>query len=57
MEEFKARSNTTKTKAIDTNSSDKVVNSGFGEERKCDQLIVMDDVSGSADESKSLQTF
>ena len=57
LEEFKARSNTAKTKAIDTKSSDKVVNSGSGEKRKCDQLIVMDDVSGSADESKSLQTF
>ena len=57
LEEFKARSNAAKTKAIDTNSSDKVVNSDFGEERKCDQLIVMDEVSGSADESKGLQTF
>ena len=52
MEEFKARSNTVKTKAIDINLSDKVVNSSFGEETKRDQLVVMDAVSGLADESK-----
>ena len=52
MEEFKARSNTVKTKAIDINLSDKIVNSSFGVETKRDQLIVMDNVSGLADESK-----
>ena len=41
-----------KTKAIDINLSDKVVNSSFGEETKRDQLVVMDAVSGLADESK-----
>ena len=41
-----------KTKAIDINLSDKVVNSSFGEETKRDQLVVMGAVSGLADESK-----
>ena len=57
MEEFKARSNTVKTKAIDINLSDKVVNSSFGVETKRDQLIVMDNVSGLADESKNVYLF
>ena len=59
MEEFKARLNTAKTKILDTNSSEKVINSGFGEETKLDRLIVvvMDNVSGLADESKKFASF
>ena len=59
MEEFKARLNTAKTKTLDTNSSEKVINSGFGEETKLDRLIVvvMDNVSGLADESKMFASF
>ena len=57
LEEFKARSNTAKTKALDTNLFEEVVNSGFGEETKRDRLIVMDDVSGLADESKKFVSF
>ena len=59
MEEFKARLNTAKTKTLDTNSSEKVINSGFGEETKLDRLIVvvMDNVSGLADESKKFASF
>ena len=59
MEEFKARLNTAKTKTLDTNSSEKVINSGFGEEAKRDRLIVvvMDNVSGLADESKKFASF
>ena len=57
LEEFKARSNTAKTKALDTNLFEEVVNSGFGEETKRDRLIVIDDVSGLADESKKFVSF
>ena len=57
LEEFKARSNTAKTKALDTNLSGKIVNSGFGEETKRDQLIVMDDVPGLADELRKFASF
>ena len=58
LDEFKAHSNTAKTKALDTYSSEEVVNNGgFGEETKPDRLIVMDDVSGLADESKKLASF
>ena len=39
LEEFKARSDTAKTKALHTNySSDKILNSDFGEETKRDLL-------------------
>ena len=58
LEEFKARSDTVKTKALHTNySSDKILNSGFGEETKRDRLIVMDDVYGLADGSKKFASF
>ena len=58
MDEFKARSNTAKTKASDAFSSKEVVNNGgFGEETKRDRLIVMDGVSGLADESKKFARF
>ena len=53
LEDFKARLNTAKTNHI--YSSD--VNSDFGEKSKRDQLIVMDDVPGLADESKKLGSF
>ena len=52
-----ARSNTAKNKDLHTYSSEEVVNNGFGEETKCDQLIVIDDVSGLADESKKFARF
>ena len=45
---LKACWNTAKPKAIDTNSSEEIVNSGFEEETKCDWLIVMDNVPGLA---------
>ena len=55
---FKACSNTAKTKALDIYFSEEVVNNGgFGEKTKRDQHIVMNDVSGLADESKNLQVF
>ena len=58
LDELKARSNTAKTKTLDTYSSEEVVNNGgFGEETKRDRLIIMDDVSGSADESKKFASF
>ena len=54
LEEFKASSNT--AKATNTYSSDDeeqdIVNSGFGEKTKRDQLILMDNVSGLAENSK-----
>ena len=53
LEDFKARLNTAKTN--DIYSSD--VNSDFGEKSKRDQLIVMNDVPGLADESKKLGSF
>ena len=52
-----ARSNTAKNKDLHTYSSEEVVNNGFGEETKCDKLIVIDDVSGLADESKKFARF
>ena len=58
LDEIKACPNTAKTKALDTYSSEEVVNNGgFGEETKRDQLIAMDDVSGLADESKKFASF
>ena len=51
-----ARSNTAKNKDLHTYLSEEVVNNGFGE-TKCDQLIVIDDVSGLADESKNFARF
>ena len=57
LEGFKAHPNT--TKVSDTYSIDKedIVNSGFGEKSKCDQLIVMDDISGLAGKSKKIENF
>ena len=58
LEDFKARLNT--ARAIDTYSLDEdndIVNSGFGEKTNRDRLIVMDDVSGLADESKKFASF
>ena len=52
-----ARSKTAKNKDLHNYSSEEVVNNGFGEETKCDQLIVIDDVSGLADESKKFARF
>ena len=58
LDEFKARSNTAKIKALGANSSEEVVNNGgFGEETKRDRLIVMDGISGLADESKKFASF
>ena len=58
MSEFKARPNAAKAKALDTYSSEEVVNNdGFGEETKRDWLIVMGNVFGLVDESKSFQFF
>ena len=57
LEKYKARSNTAKTKALDTNLFEEVLNSGFGGETKRDRLIVMDDISGLADESKKFTSF
>ena len=58
LDEIKGCSNTAKTKALDTYSSEEVVNNGsFGEETKRDQLIVIDVVSGLADESKKFASF
>ena len=52
LEDFKARLST--AKASDTYSSNNdTVNSGFGEKANRDRVIVMDDVSGLADESKN----
>ena len=56
LADFKARSST--AKASDTYSSNNdTVNSGCGEKTNRDRLIVMDDVSGLADESKKFATF
>ena len=44
---FKQRSH----ENYDNNSNNKNVNSSFGENRKMDRLIIMDDVSGIADAS------
>ena len=57
LEEFKAHSNIVKTKVLDTYSSEKFVDNRFGEETKRYQLIVIDDVSGSANESKKFARF
>ena len=54
LEIFKTCSKTAAAAVTDVYSIDEfdwTVNSGFGEKTKCDQLIVMDDVSGLADES------
>ena len=58
LDEFKPRSNTAKTKALDTYSSEEVVNNdGFREETKHNQLLVMHNISGLADESKMFASF
>ena len=56
-EDFKAHMNT--AKASDTYLSHKkyIVNSGFTEKTKRDQLTVMNNVSGLADESKKSPSF
>ena len=57
LEDFKAHMNT--AKASDTYLSHKkyIVNSGFTEKTKRDQLTVMNNVSGLADESKKSPSF
>ena len=60
LEDFKIRSNTAKVNDDDdTQSSDEenIVNSGFGDKARRDRLIVMDNVSGLAHESKKLASF
>ena len=56
LKEFKAHS-IVKNKVLDTYSSEKLVNNSFGEETKRYQLIVIDDVSGAANESKKFARF
>ena len=53
LEIFKTCSETAAAAVTDVYSIDEkeTVNSGFGEKTKCDRLIVIDDVSGLADES------
>ena len=58
LEDFKAHSNSAKVNDnIYLSDEEDIVNSGFGEKAKRDRLIVMDDVSGLADESKSFASF
>ena len=57
LEDFKACSNTAKVSKTYSSSEEDIVNSGFSEKSKLDWLIVMDDVSGLAEESKNLQVF
>ena len=53
IDTFKQRSH----ENYDDNSNNKNVNSSFGENRKMDRLIIMDDVSGIADVSKNFSNF
>ena len=57
LDDFKARSNTAKVSKTYSLSEEDIVNSGFSEKSKLDWLIVMDDVSRLAEESKNLQVF
>ena len=50
---FKQRSH----ENYDNNSNNNTLNSSFGENRKMDRLIIMDDVSGIADTSKKFSNF
>ena len=53
IDTFKQRSH----KNYDNYYNNNNVNSSFGENRKMDQLIIMDDVSGIADVSKNFSNF
>ena len=53
IDTFKQRSH----ENYDDNSNNSNVNSSFGENRKMDRLIIMDDVSGIADISKKFSNF
>ena len=53
IDTFKQRSH----ENYDNNSNNKHVNSSFGENRKMDRLIIMDNVSGIADVSKKFSNF
>ena len=57
LEDFKARLSTAKAIDIYSSDNDNTVNSGYGEKTNRDRLIVMDDVSGLADESKKFASF
>ena len=53
IDTFKQRSH----ESYDDNSNNKNVNSSFGENRKMDRLIIMNDVSGIADVPKKISNF
>ena len=57
LEEFKQKSRSEEEESTSNIQSAKNVNNVFGEKSNRDRLIVMDDVSGLADESKKFASF
>ena len=57
QDELDSLTETFKLRSREESDNCMVINNFFGENRKLDRLIIMDDVSGVADVSKNLQIF